>query len=401
MLAVRCVGPLVFVLAALAPLTAYAQGSITGMVKDTSGAVLPGVTVEVSSPALIEKVRVTVSDDTGQYRIVDLRPGTLQSHVHVDRLQYGRAERESSSWARSPPRSTRRWASGAVQETVTVAGETPVVDIQNTSRQHVISDEVIDAIPAGRSHYDLAALIPGLTGIQFGRSGFQDVGGTNNLQIAALSIHGGTFMDTRVMMNGLTSRNLLSSAWATNFIADTGTAAEWTIDYAVAGGGGDRQRRQLQHDSERGRQQVQRLGLCDRRKRRLSVEQLHTRAGGARPEDAGRACYRCTTSIPPVAARFSGTGCGSTARCAGRRTSSTFLVRLAMPTPDSKTNGSGCRREPARQVRHDAEERQHPFDVPGNAAEQVLLLARAADRGTGSTRAPRPRRNRLPTTGFT
>ena len=58
------------------PSVVYAQGSITGIVKDASGAVLPGVTVEASSPALIEKTRSVVTDGTGQYRIVDLRPGT-------------------------------------------------------------------------------------------------------------------------------------------------------------------------------------------------------------------------------------------------------------------------------------------------------------------------------------
>ena len=61
--------------AVILPVTVHAQGTLTGVVKDASGAVLPGVTVEASSPALIEKVRSVVSDDTGQYRIVDLRPG--------------------------------------------------------------------------------------------------------------------------------------------------------------------------------------------------------------------------------------------------------------------------------------------------------------------------------------
>jgi hypothetical protein len=54
----------------------YAQAAITGVVKDTSGGVLPGVTVEVASPVLIEKVRTVSTDGTGQYRVVDLRPGT-------------------------------------------------------------------------------------------------------------------------------------------------------------------------------------------------------------------------------------------------------------------------------------------------------------------------------------
>ena len=58
------------------PSAVYAQAAITGVVKDTSGAVLPGVTVEAASPVLIERVRSVVSDATGHYRIVDLRPGT-------------------------------------------------------------------------------------------------------------------------------------------------------------------------------------------------------------------------------------------------------------------------------------------------------------------------------------
>src|SRR5688572_3214023 len=57
------------------PSLVYAQASITGVVRDSSGAVLPGVTVEASSPALIEKVRSVVTDGTGQYRIENLRPG--------------------------------------------------------------------------------------------------------------------------------------------------------------------------------------------------------------------------------------------------------------------------------------------------------------------------------------
>src|SRR3970282_551344 len=65
-----------FVFMAMVPIVAYAQASVTGVVRDPSGAVLPGVTVEASSPALIENVRSVVSDGSGQYRLIDLRPGT-------------------------------------------------------------------------------------------------------------------------------------------------------------------------------------------------------------------------------------------------------------------------------------------------------------------------------------
>ena len=88
------------------PLSAYAQASITGVVKDASGAVLPGVTVEASSPVLIEKVRTAVTDGAGQYRIVDLRAGTYTRHVHADRVQHRQARRHRAAPARSPRSST-------------------------------------------------------------------------------------------------------------------------------------------------------------------------------------------------------------------------------------------------------------------------------------------------------
>ena len=217
-----------------APVTAFAQGAFAGVVKDTSGAILPGVTVEARSPALIEGSRSVVTDGAGQYRIVDLRPGTYTLSFSLQGFSTVRREGLELTGSRVV-NVDGQMVVGGLQETVTVTGETPVVDIQSSQREQVMSDELIAALPAGRSHYDLAALLPGLNGVQFGRAGWQDVGGTNNLQIAAMSIHGGSFLDTKVAVNGLSSRNLLSSSWASNFIADTGTAAEWTISYAGQG----------------------------------------------------------------------------------------------------------------------------------------------------------------------
>jgi hypothetical protein len=220
--------------ALMTPATALAQGAFAGVVKDASGAVLPGVTVEARSAALIEGARSVVTDSAGAYRVVDLRPGTYMLVFTLPGFSTVRREGLELTGSRVV-NIDAQLAVGGVQETVTVTGETPVVDIQSSQRQQVMSDEIIAALPAGRSHYDLAALMPGLVGQQFGRAGWQDVGGTNNLQIAAMSIHGGSFLDTKVAINGLSSRNLLSSSWASNFIADTGTAAEWTISYAGQG----------------------------------------------------------------------------------------------------------------------------------------------------------------------
>ena len=234
MTAARRIVLLCLACALAAPAAAFAQGAFAGVVKDASGAVLPGVTVEARSPALIEGARAVVSDGNGQYQVVDLRPGTYVLTFTLPGFSTVKREGLELAGARVVTIDVQLTV-GGVQETVTVSGETPVVDVQSSTRQQVMNDAIIAALPAGRSHYDLAALVPGLVGQQFGRSGWQDVGGTNNLQISAMTIHGGNFLDTTMAVNGLSSRNLLSTNWATNFVADTGTAAEWTIDYAGQG----------------------------------------------------------------------------------------------------------------------------------------------------------------------
>ena len=129
-----------------------AQGSITGTVRDSSGAVLPGVTVEAASPVLIEKVRSVVSDGTGQYRIVDLRPGTYT--VTFSLTGFGTVRQEGIELTGSFTATVNAELKvGAVEETVTVTGR--VAD-SSTCRPRSSSacspSEVVDAIPAGRSY---------------------------------------------------------------------------------------------------------------------------------------------------------------------------------------------------------------------------------------------------------
>jgi hypothetical protein len=136
------------------PATAYAQATVAGIVRDTSGAVLPGVTVEAASPALIEKVRSVVTDGTGQYQIVNLVPGTYT--VTFTLPGFNTVTREgvvlAGSFAAKIDADLRV---GAVEETITVTGETPIVDVQNTRRQRVIDRETIDEIPTSRTAYDM------------------------------------------------------------------------------------------------------------------------------------------------------------------------------------------------------------------------------------------------------
>ena len=210
----------------LVPTFAQAQASIGGVVRDTSGAVLPGVTVEAASPALIEKVRVVTTDSTGVFQIIDLRPGTYTVTFTLTGFRVFKREGIELTGAFAATVNADM-AVGSVEETVTVTGESPTVDVQSTKRSNVIPAEVIDALPA-RSQYMLAVLVPGA--IKTG--GVQDVGGTRTMQITTFSIHGSRPFDQRLMINGITSRNLLSSAWASNFVPDMGTAAEVVVDYS-------------------------------------------------------------------------------------------------------------------------------------------------------------------------
>ena len=162
----------------LCPASAFAQASIAGIVKDSSGGVLPGVTVEASSPALIERVRSATTDSTGQYKIVDLRPGIYE--VTFTLGGFTTVKRQgivlSGSFVANIEAEMRV---GSVEETLTVTAEAPLVDVQNAKQQRVMAHDVADAIPTGRIHSDLAVLIPGINvtgGLAF-TPGNQDVGG--------------------------------------------------------------------------------------------------------------------------------------------------------------------------------------------------------------------------------
>src|SRR5687767_2419260 len=128
----RIIRVAVIVLASLAmlPAAAQAQASITGVVRDTSGAVLPGVTVEAASPALIEKVRTVVTDDSGQYRVENLRPGLYTVTLTLPGFSTVRRDgiELTGTFTASVNAEMRL---GAVEETITVTGESPIVDVQN------------------------------------------------------------------------------------------------------------------------------------------------------------------------------------------------------------------------------------------------------------------------------
>ena len=157
---------------AMTPVAAYAQANITGTVRDSSGAVLPGVTVEAASPALIEKVRSAVTDGTGQYRIVDLRPGEYTvTFVLPGFATVVRQAIQLTGTFTATVNSEMRV--GAIEETITVTGETAVVDVQSTVQQTVFSVEDMSVLPTSRVQSFMVGVLPGITAF-----GAYDVGGT-------------------------------------------------------------------------------------------------------------------------------------------------------------------------------------------------------------------------------
>jgi hypothetical protein len=198
-------------------------------VKDASGAVLPGVTVEAASPALIERTRSVVTDGTGQYKIEQLRPGIYS--VTFTLSGFSTVRREAIELIGSFAATVNvELKVGSVEETITVTGESPIVDVQNARQQRVLGTDVLETIPTSRTQFTNAVLIPGMT-ISTG----QDVGGTNSLAgtTTSLAIHGGRPGDQRVLIDGLPTANAETTGNASNFLPNMGSTQEMTIDYAA------------------------------------------------------------------------------------------------------------------------------------------------------------------------
>jgi hypothetical protein len=177
--------------------TAIAQSAIAGVVRDTTGAVLPGVTVEASSSALIEKARTTVTSEAGQYRLVDLRPGVYR--VSFTLTGFNTVVREDvvlEANFTAPINVEMRI--GSLEESVTVTGESPVVDVQSSSRRELVTQQQLEEIPTGRNFQLMANLVPAVS------TGVFDVGGSSAMWTGgSLLVHGSLTVDSRTMIDGM------------------------------------------------------------------------------------------------------------------------------------------------------------------------------------------------------
>ena len=223
---VRCLA--VVALMALMPSLAHAQSSITGTIRDASGGVLPGVTVEAASPVLIEKVRSTVSDDTGVYRLTELLPGTYSLTFTLPGFATVKRDAVEVTGA-GVITINADMRVGQIQETITVTGETPIVDVQSTRRQQVIDDSTLNALPATRGYNALIFLVPSVTG------------GSNQIDLMpAMRIfysHGGRGNEGRTYVDGLSTGSAFNGGGASGYIIDTANSQEMQL--TLSGGLGE------------------------------------------------------------------------------------------------------------------------------------------------------------------
>ena len=171
------------------PLAAQESASIVGVVQDGSGAVLPGVTVEASSEALIERMRTVVTDGSGRYNIISLRPGAYSVSFSLEGFKSVRREGIVLAGAFAATVNASLEV-GALQETITVSGASPVVDLQSTQNQFVANREVLDVLPATRSMQGGASLVPG---VSYYSQGF----------VSTMSVHGSATADQRMYQDGM------------------------------------------------------------------------------------------------------------------------------------------------------------------------------------------------------
>jgi hypothetical protein len=207
--------------------------SIAGVVRDSSGGVLPGVTVEAASPALIEKARAVVTDGAGQFRLESLAPGVYTvTYTLPGFITVAREGVQVSTGVTLTLNADLRV--GGLQETITVTGETPVVDVQNSTRvQRVLTNEVLEALPASRGYGNLLAVASGVQANGTANSGI-------NPNMIFFTSRGGRSNEGTVQIDGMNVGSAFNGGGVSGYGYDSANAQE--VQLTVAGGLGEADR---------------------------------------------------------------------------------------------------------------------------------------------------------------
>jgi hypothetical protein len=205
-----------------------AQSSFTGVAKDQSGAVLPGVTVEASSPALIEKSRSTVTDERGFYRIIDVRPGDYS--VTFTLPGFKTVKRDVQLPSDFTATINADMEVGATGDSITVGAEAPVVDLSTNSKAQVLPRDVLETVPTAHTIQSVGQLVVGVT------LSAPDVGGSQAMQQTYFSVHGTGQAQTTVQMDGLIVNGLMGDGAVQSYMNDAGNEQ---MVYQTGGGTAD------------------------------------------------------------------------------------------------------------------------------------------------------------------
>ena len=210
------------------PASVYAQASIVGTVRDASGAVLPGVAVEASSPALIEKTRTILTNGAGQYAIENLRPGTYVVTFTISGFSV--IKREGIELTGSFVATVNaEMTVGGVAETITVSGEGPLVDVTSTRNQQVINGQTIAEIPSSRQYSAFTHLIPAINVQQ------NDFEGSNPALYSVFQIHGGRRNEGQVLVDGMNGG--YQGMGVSGYVPEVGNSQE--VVFTLSGGLGE------------------------------------------------------------------------------------------------------------------------------------------------------------------
>jgi hypothetical protein len=209
----------------LLPAVALAQSAITGVVKDASGAVLIGVTVEAASDALIERVRSVVTDSQGVYRIVDLRPGTYAVTFSLQGFR-GFKREDLQLPAEFTATVNAELGLGPVEDLITVTAGSPMVDTTTAVHTRVLDREAIDQIPTGRTIQGMAQLIVGIN------VNLPDTGGARAMQQTYMSTHGMSLANNTVMVDGMLVNGLQLDGGVQSYFND---AMNQEVSYQTSG----------------------------------------------------------------------------------------------------------------------------------------------------------------------
>jgi hypothetical protein len=213
------------------PYLAFAQqsASISGVLTDPTGGVLPGVTVEASSPVLIDRVRTAVSEGNGRYQLVDLQPGTYR--VTYTLPGFSVVRREGITLTAGFAASVNvELSTGTLAETITVSGSSPMVDVRNVAQTQVLTRDVLDSTPTARVIGSLMTLVPGVTITTAGGPNV-DAGGTAGYTYAAAQIHGSSQYDQTIGTYGI-PMTLIDNIGKSRINLPDGTVQEYDMRYS-------------------------------------------------------------------------------------------------------------------------------------------------------------------------